>query len=660
MKGYAIITLDPEGRIVTWDRTAEGMYGYRERDILGRPFSCLCREEDVASGKAELELKRALVTGGHEDRCWRVRQGGWKFWAHVVLTPMREEGGRLRGLVCLTRDISEHKRAEDALRSSRTLYRNLTETARDIVITFARDSSITSLNLSFDRTTGWARGEWIGRSFTALVHPDDAPRVTDLLSCIAGGETTPVVELRLRLASGAYLAVELMATPQVQDGEVTGGLALVRDLTDRKKAEESLRATEEQLRQAQKMEAVGRLAGGIAHDFNNLLTVILGCADLLLLGGEDDPARPYAQEILKAGERAATLTKQLLAFSRKTVMQPRVLELNALVGNLEKMLRRLIGEDVNLATRLHPGPLHVKADPSQIEQVIMNLVVNARDAMPGGGALTIETAPARRPPEEAGRGSGVEGGAILSPRSLSSGLLDPPNVGRPYALITVTDAGVGMDEHVRSHLFEPFFTTKEQGKGTGLGLAMVYGIVQQSEGHIEVQSAPGRGTTFKIYLPLTDEECPAAGPRDRRSLQPRPGTETVLLVEDEDGVRSLAGNALRLNGYNVLEASDGARALALCQAFEGTIHLLVTDVVMPCLGGVDLARYVAQRHPGSKVLFMSGYPDRALIEDAFFGKTACYLQKPFSAQELAACVRDLLDGPGQEPIAGEGKSGEAG
>jgi PAS domain S-box-containing protein len=636
MRGYAILTLDPEGRILTWDKAAEAMYGYRERDVLGRPVSCLSLEEDVASGKAELELKRALVTGGFEERCWRVRQGGWRFWAHVVLTPMREEGGRLRGLLCLTRDISEHKQAEDALRSSRTLYRNLTETARDVVITFSRDSTITSLNLAFDRTTGWARGQWVGKPFTALAHPDDLPRVTDLLQCIAGGQTTPVVELRIRLASGAYLTVELMATPQVQDGEVIGGLALVRDLTDRKKAEESLRATEEKLRQAQKMEAVGRLAGGIAHDFNNLLTVILGCADLLLLGNEEGQARLYAQEILKAGERAATLTKQLLAFSRKTVMQPRVLEVNGLVGNLQKMLGRLIGEDVALTTRLHAERLHVKADPSQIEQVIMNLAVNARDAMPDGGALTIETTIALFAPSAYGRPK-AEGATEAI----------------PHCCLAVTDTGTGMDEHVKSHIFEPFFTTKEQGKGTGLGLAMVYGIIQQSEGHIEVRTAPGQGTTFKIYLPLTTEEPPSAEQGCRRSLQASQGTETVLLVEDEEGVRSLAANALRLNGYNVLVAANGTTALAQCEAFEGTIDLLITDVVMPCLGGVDLARYVSQLYPRIRVLFMSGYPDRALIEDAFSDRMACYLQKPFSAQELASCVRSLLDTGVGEPTAAD-------
>jgi PAS domain S-box-containing protein len=655
MKQYAIITLDLEGRIVSWDNAAQSIYGYSAAEVLGQPYSRLCLQEDAASGKADQDIKRALVTGGYEDRSWHVRQGGWKFWAEIVFTPMREdpltptplsagercrsEGsiGRVRGLLCLTRNISEHRQAEDALRSTRTLYRNLTETARDIVITFSKDGTITSLNLAFQKTTGLTRGDWIGQSVLSLAHPDDLERMRDLLQRIAGGETTPVAELRIRLASGEYLAAEWMTTPQLQDGEVRGGLALVRDLTDRKKAEESLRATEEKLRQAQKMEAIGRLAGGIAHDFNNLLTVILGNAEMFLMSCQDAQLQLYATEITKAGDRAATLTRQLLAFSRKTVMQPRVIDVNTRVGNLHNMLQRLIGEDVDLVIRLHEGPLHVKADPSQIEQVIMNLVVNARDAMPDGGALTIETSAAVLEPGSNGQ------------KTLAISAAIPLRAGaRRYAALKVTDTGVGMDDHVKRHLFEPFFTTKEQGKGTGLGLAMVYGIVQQSDGHIEVDSTPGQGATFKIYLPLTSESTLPAEQTDNQGSWHLGGTETILLVEDEDGVRSLASSALRLNGYKVLECADGAKALTLCESFQGPIDLVITDVIMPCLGGVDLARHVSQLHPRAKVLFMSGYPDRDF--DFGSGAPVCYIQKPFAAQELTARVRQLLDTPADVPI----------
>jgi hypothetical protein len=294
------------------------------------------------------------------------------------------------------------------------------------------------------------------------------------------------------------------------------------------------------------------------------------------------------------------------------------------------MLKRLIGEDLTLVSRLHGDPLHVKADPSQIEQVVMNLVVNARDAMPDGGALTLETSLAHLNPDT--KAVAANGAS------------------RAYAVLTVTDTGIGMDDQVKRYLFEPFFTTKEQGKGTGLGLAMVYGIVQQSEGHIEVISAPNQGTTFKIYLPLTTETHQPTEIRKRRTPRQMPGTETILLVEDEEGVRSLASNALRMNGYTVLESADGAKALTLCESFDGAIHLLLTDVVMPCLGGVDLARQVSQLHPRIKIMFMSGYPDRHLMSDADAEEAVRYIQKPFSAQDLTTRVRRLLDSVIEEPV----------
>ncbi len=393
-------------------------------------------------------------------------------------------------------------------------------------------------------------------------------------------------------------------------------------LKGRKGAAKVPRPADEQVLQSQKLEALGRLAGGVAHDFNNLLTVILGYADLMSRYGADDHAREVGREIQKAGERAAALTRQLLAFSRRQVMQPCVLDLNGLVRNLDTMLRRLIGEDVQLTTAPHASPLRVKADPGQLEQVLTNLVVNARDAMPKGGRLIVSTAEV--------------------PASIDSTLL---TAATGFALLTVTDSGCGMEEHVLKRLFEPFFTTKEVGKGTGLGLAMVYGIVQQSGGRIEVESEPGRGSTFRIYLPLTREPAESAQP-----TAPRPspagaagGTETVLLVEDEEAVRQLARRTLQARGYNVLEASDGVAALTVCQRHLPSIDLVVTDVVMPQLGGVDLVQRLRTVRPQLKVLYMSGYTDSTVIRHGLEEAEANYLQKPFTPDHLTQKVRQLLD-----------------
>jgi signal transduction histidine kinase len=376
---------------------------------------------------------------------------------------------------------------------------------------------------------------------------------------------------------------------------------------ERKRAEEALRRSEEQLRQAQKMEAVGRLAGGIAHDFNNLLTVITSYSDLVLEDlARDDPKRDDVDQIRKAAEGAAALTRQLLAFSRQQVLETKVLDLRATVASTEKLLQRLIGADVLLTTSLAPDLGAVKADPGQLEQIIINLAVNARDAMPGGGRLTIEAANVEHAPGRPGR----------------------------YVRLALSDTGLGMDEQTRARMFEPFFTTKETGKGTGLGLATVYGIVKQAGGFIEVDSEPGRGTSVKVYLPRVDQAvASAAAPA---AAEPRRGTETVLVVEDAASVRLVTRQVLERYGYAVLEAPNGDAALRLAARHHGPIHLLVTDVVMPGLSGRQLAGQLAPLRPEMKVLYVSGYAGD--VEPG-----VAYLQKPFAPETLARRVRDLLD-----------------
>lgn len=407
------------------------------------------------------------------------------------------------------------------------------------------------------------------------------------------------------------------ATPlRDSQGALSGCVHVLHDITER-------RRLEEQYRQAQKMEAVGRLAGGVAHDFNNLLTAITGYSELLLARlGEEDPLRRYVEEVKKAGDRAASLTRQLLTFSRQQVLELRVLDLNSVVANVDKMLRRVIGEDIELVTILVPDLGPVKADPGQLEQVILNLAVNSRDAMPQGGKLTIVT-------------SNVE---LAEASSHRHGELSPGK----YVVLAVSDSGCGMDSETQAHIFEPFFTTKGEGKGTGLGLAMVYGIVKQSGGSVWVYSEVGRGTTFKVYLPQVNEKVTAQVSRPPQPVLTR-GWETILLVEDEEPVRSLVRSVLEAGGYVVLEARHGEDALVVAEMHKGPIQLLVTDVVMPEMSGPELAEHLAPFHREMKVLYMSGYTEGSIQHHGLLAPVTAYLPKPFTPETLARKVREVLN-----------------
>jgi signal transduction histidine kinase len=404
-------------------------------------------------------------------------------------------------------------------------------------------------------------------------------------------------------------------------GTVRQVLGVSRDITERKQAECAQAKLEAQLRHAQKMESVGRLAGGVAHDFNNLLTVINGYSEFLLSQlNAPGPLRSYAQEIRKAGERAASLTKQLLAFSRKQVTEPRVLDLNTTIKDSAPFLQRLIGEDVALTTRLDGALGQVIADPDQIGQVLMNLVVNARDAMPEGGKLDIET-------------KNVEFAS-------DNTAISPDTTPGRYVLVSVTDTGLGMDETTQLHIFEPFFTTKEAGKGTGLGLSTVYGIIRQSGGWIDVSSQVGSGTAFKLYLPRID-----AGPMPERNETSAPtlgGSGTILLVEDQEAVRTLTKAVLRQYGYQVIEAFDGEEAIAVASRFSGQIHLLLTDVILPGMNGKQVSERLKGLRPDMKVLFMSGYAADVIAHRGALDRGVALLRKPFSPEQLAAKVRDVL------------------
>jgi signal transduction histidine kinase/CheY-like chemotaxis protein len=422
------------------------------------------------------------------------------------------------------------------------------------------------------------------------------------------------------LLTGLVMSGALFA---VTRSEVNARVAAERAAKDQQRAAEQQRVLEGQLSESQKMEGIGRLAGGVAHDFNNLLTAILGYADLLESQLEDESLKADVREIRLAGDRATALTRQLLAFSRRQVLQPRTLDLNSVVSNIEKMLERLIGEDIKLVARLEPALGNVKADPGQLEQVITNLAVNARDAMPKGGTITFETANVALDPD-----------FVAGHRGAHTG---------PHVVLKIADTGTGMSEEVRGHAFEPFFTTKARGKGTGLGLATAYGIVKQSGGYITVDSEPGRGTTFRIYLPLVTSRVEASEVGVRPAETSPRGSETILLVEDESSVRGMCRTILRALGYTVLEAVSGDEALEVARSYTGVIHLVVTDVIMPGMSGSVLWDRLRELRRDSKVLFMSGYTDDAIASHGVLDPGIAFLQKPFTPQGLAEKVRDVLD-----------------
>ena len=511
--------------------------------------------------------------------------------------------------------MTERNAAVQSLTESEAHYRVLFERNPNALWVYDLQTlAFLAVNEAALRQYGYAREEFLEMTLKDICPPEDVAGLQDRLASAAEG-LVAAGEWRHRRKDGTIIDVEITRDKMTFAGR-PAGLTMAHDITRRKSAEG-------QLRQAQKIEAVGRLAGGIAHDFNNLLTAIFGSAGLLLEDlSVDDRRRLDVEDIKGAAERAAALTHQLLAFSRQQVLAPQVLDLNALITDLEKMLRRLIREDVEFRTVLAPDLGAVRADPGQLEQVITNLAVNARDAMPQGGKLTVETANVDLDDTYA-----EEHGAVVPGR---------------YAMLAVSDTGVGMDAQVQGHIFEPFFTTKEKGKGTGLGLATVYGIVKQSDGYIEVYSEPGHGTCFKIYLPRL---AAAAQPPAPKALPPASlrGSETVLLAEDEAAVRKLTRRVLEVHGYTVLTAADGEEALRLANGHEGPIHLLLTDVVMPNMSGPQLAQRVVSARRGTKVLYLSGYADDAIMRHGVLEPGTAFLQKPFTPHGLARKLREVLD-----------------
>jgi two-component system cell cycle sensor histidine kinase/response regulator CckA len=601
--------------------------GYTKEELIGTKSN---QYQDEANGKKTYQAFNEIYRTGEPVEALGseyIRKDGTKGTYEMSASLIRDAQGKPIGFRGVTRDITERKRAEEALRQSEGKYRTIIENIQDGYFENDLAGNFTFANDVICRHLGYTREELIGMNYRQYTDEENGRRLFQNYSGLyrTGQPIKPFEAGYVRKDGGKLVAEISVSLIRDSGGKPIAFRGISRDITERKQAEEEKLSLQEQLRQSQKMEAIGQLAGGVAHDFNNLLTVIRGYSQLSLFDlKEDSPLRGNLQEIEKATQRATDLTRQLLAFSRRQILDLKVVDLNALLKDLEKMLRRIIGEDIELVTLLSGDLGKVKVDPSQIEQVIFNLAVNARDAMPSGGKLAIETANVELDEEYAHAHVNVAPGR--------------------YVRLSVSDTGVGMSQETKEKVFEPFFTTKAKGKGTGLGLSMVYGIVKQSNGNIWLYSEPNRGTTFRIYFPRTEEEADTLHEREETDFFPR-GTETVLLVEDDELVRDLATRLLEQQGYRVLKAGDGQEALLVAKERVGeTIHLLLADIVMPQMGGKELADWLKISRPNVKVLYMSGYADNAIVHHGLLDPGTHFLQKPFSLKTLSHKVREVLDG----------------
>ena len=610
--GYAVVHRRVQTASSMRDSLRETSWDLVISDYSMPSFSAIAALEVLQQSGIDIPFIIVSGTVGEDAAVAAMQAGAQDFMAK----------GKLARLVpAIERSLTEGKvrearrLAERALHESEERYRRIIETTNEGVWMIAPDSTTIYVNRRMAALLGYGPAELMGRSifdFIAQASLPAAARTLERKDSSQNGQA----EICFRRNDDSELWVLLDSTPIFDaSGQREGTLAMAMDITLRKRLEE-------QLRQAQKMEAVGSLAGGVAHDFNNILSVILSYAALVLERLKPgDPLRSDIDEIRKAGLRAGDLTRQLLAFSRQQMLQPRTLNFNQILSGMERMLRRLLGEDVDLSLLTAHTLGSVHADPGQVEQIIMNLVVNARDAMPKGGHVTIETANVKLDSQYAESHHDVTPG--------------------PYVMLAVTDTGVGMDAATQGRIFEPFFTTKERGKGTGLGLSTVFGIVKQSGGHIWVYSELGKGTTFKIYLPHLEGITPSTVPPPAPATLE--GTETILLVEDEDQVRVIMRAILRRHGYNVLDVQNGGEAFLLCEKYTAKIHLLVTDVVMPRMSGRELAERLQPMRPDMKVLYISGYTENSVVHHGVLDSGVAFLQKPITPEALALKVREVLD-----------------
>jgi two-component system cell cycle sensor histidine kinase/response regulator CckA len=614
--GEVIFMTDPQGTVTYVNPEFVRVYGYTPGELIGRATPRI--------------LKSGSTSADDYDAFWQQLRGGQVVKREFVNrrkdgTTVQIEGSanpivmndNVVGFLAVQRDVTARKATEAALRESEARYRALAEAAHDSIFIVDSDGRIEYANaVSLERFR--IGSDPAGKRLVDVFPPAAAGEMSKELSAVFSTGRRQYFEGRFETPAGdLWMGAWLVPLARGSD-QTAAVMGVARDITERKRLER-------EFAQAQKMEAIGRLAGGVAHDFNNLLTAILGYADLLLgtVPGDSDVASDL-REIRNAGERASRLTRQLLTFSRKQAFSPKIVNLNDVVGELQKMLNRILGEDIVLDVAMDPQLAVTNVDPGQIEQVLVNLVVNARDAMPRGGTIRIQTANADMDAAFCRRHDGARQGR--------------------YVALTVQDTGCGLTPEVLAHAFEPFFTTKPEGKGTGLGLSTVYGIVKQSGGYITIDSEPGLGTTFTTYLPVAQEAAQQAAGASRL---PRPlsGTETILLVEDEPGLRRLVHRTLEQHGYSVLNAATAEDAVSIARRHTGPIHLLLSDVIMPGLSGPDLAQRLVRLRPSIRVLYVSGYTSQAVEGTGAVSPHARFLSKPFSPSVLATKVRECLDAP---------------
>lgn len=630
----ATVAVDASGTIVQLNTQTEALFGYAAGELIGRKVELLVPQRFRAGHKAH----RADYAGEPKIRrmgagldLYGVRKDGSEFPVEISLSPVEGSGGPL--VLSAIRDITDRKRIEEELRRAheelgrrtdkqlfeyRTRLAAIVDSSQDAIVGKDLDGIITAWNKGAERIYGYSAEEMIGRSVVLLTAKDRADEIPSILERIARGEIVEHYEAVRIAKDGRRLDISLTVAPiRDAEGAIIGASAIGRDITSHKRAEQ-------QLRQAQKMEAIGRLAGGVAHDFNNILGIITACSELLRdrVAAQAGPMQ-YVDNIRKAAERGATLTRQLLGFSRQQVVRPRILDLNERLKEILKLLKPLVGDDVEIVLHAKAGGALVEIDPGQLDQIVLNLAVNARDAMPRGGRLILET------------------GAMTFDEALAKRHL-PMTPGR-YVMLAVSDTGVGMDEATLANIFEPFFTTKDVGKGTGLGLATVYGIVRQSGGTIWVYSEPGRGTTFKTYLPSMEHKVGLLAESEPETAPPMREGGVVLLVEDDDLMRDLTKQILEEHGYTVVEARDGQAALAAVDGSTAKIDLLLTDVVMRGMSGPELVEKMRTVRPGMKAVYMSGYTGELIAEHDVIDSGIALVEKPFTRVGLLKAVDAALE-----------------